>query len=224
MSLKPVLLLGMVLLPLAACGNGRTDVTALSIAKSYVSPQVEPVVQDPARVAQAVTEALTVLDGPVALATFEKTKNNVVLRQIETNGPYRTWTSWGSGERRSVTTKNGVITATRGLRMDLMSSHIDGSLALIVARKEGTAPRVQRYLNGDNQIEELSLQCRISRSGEKRVQSGEIDRMAVEMTEVCEGENRSIRNLYRVDNTGRVLQSVQWLNDFYGATVIQALR
>ncbi|WP_371224981.1 YjbF family lipoprotein [Roseovarius sp. 2305UL8-3] len=212
-------------LGLAGCSSGRSDVTSLTVAKALVAPKAAPAVQDPQQVAASVAEALNVLDGPLALATFEKTKNNVVLRQIETNGSYRTWTSWGSGERRSITTLNGTITATRGLRNDLMSSDVGQSLSLISARQSGTANRVQRYLDGENLIVAVQATCTITRGETTRVQVGEIDRMAVQMIERCQtGGGVNFSNIYSVDSSGRVLQSVQWLNDFYGVTVVQQLR
>lgn len=222
LTLTAVILAG---LGLSACTNERPDVTAFGMAKSLVAPKTVPVVEDPAQVAAAVSDALTRLDGPLALATFEKTKNNVVLRQIAVNGPYRTWTSWGTAEdRRSVTTRNGIITATRGLRSDLMSSDISQTLALVSARRSGSATRVQRYLDGENHIYAVTAQCTITQGGQTRVQVGQIDRMATEMTESCQQGGRTFRNIYRVDAGGRVLQSVQWLNDFYGVTVVQQLR
>ena len=230
MTLKRSLTLTMALmtgLALSACSssNSRTDVNTLSILKSATSRKPAPVVSDPAQVQATVNEALNKLDGPLALATFEKTENNVVLFQIASNGPYRTWTSWSSVEdRRSITTRNGVITATRGLRNDLMSSNIDQTLALVSSRQSGSATRVQRYLDGENQIVEMRATCSITRSGSARVQVGSIDRMTTEMSENCQEGDRQFSNLYRVDGQGRIIQSVQWLNDFYGTTVVQALR
>ncbi|WP_157708929.1 YjbF family lipoprotein [Roseovarius faecimaris] len=212
-------------LALAGCSNGRKDVDALSFLKSATAPKTAVVVEDPAQVQVAVNEALNVLDGPLALATFEKTNNNVILRQIASNGPYRTWTSWTKDtERRSITTRNGLITATRGLRNDLMSSDVDQTLALVSSRSSGNATRVQRYLDGENQIVEMRAQCSISRGASTRVRVGAIDRMTVEMTENCQSGDRTFRNIYRVDGSGRVVQSVQWLSDFYGLTVVQTLR
>lgn len=222
LSLTSALVAG---LSLAACSSGREDVNALSFVKSVTAPKAAPVVEDPAQVQAAVNEALNVLDGPLALATFEKTKNNVILRQIASNGPYRTWTSWSRDtERRSITTRNGMITATRGLRNDLMSSEIDETLSLVSSRSSGNANRVQRYLDGENQIVELRANCSVSRGGSTKVQVGAINRMTVEMIENCQAGDRSFRNIYRVDSQGRVVQSVQWLSDFYGLTVVQALR
>ena len=209
---------------LSACSNTRSDKPVLNVAQSIMKPKVESVVSDPQQISSAVTATLGAVQGPVSLATFEKTNNNVVLRQIATNGSYRTWADVGSAERRNITTKNGVLTSTRGLNQDLMSSDINESLALISARKSGNSTRVQRYLNGEDLIYEVRTNCSISRGGETRVNVGEINRMTIQMTESCQDGTRSFTNIYRVDGNGRVLQSVQWLNDFYGTTVIQQLR
>lgn len=221
LSLTVALLMG---LGLTACTNGREDVTGVSMVKGWVKPPADPVADDPAQVASSVADALARLDGPLALASFEKTKNNVVLRQIASNGAYRSWTSWGGNDRRSVTTKNGIITATRGLRNDLMSSDIDQTLALVSSRNGGSATRVQRYLDGENQIVAVTANCTITRGAQTHVRVGEINRMAVEMKESCQDGERDFNNIYRVDSAGRVLQSVQWLNAFYGVTVVQQLR
>ncbi len=222
LTLTAALLAG---LGMAACSNGHKDVNALTVAKAAVGSKPSQVVDDPAQVQAAVNEALNVLEGPLALVTFEKTNNNVVLRQIATNGPYRTWTSWSQGtDRRSVTTRNGMITATRGLRNDLMSSDVSQTLSLVSSRSSGNATRIQRYLDGENQIVEMRANCTISRGGQSRVQVGVIDRLTVEMTENCQDGDRSFRNIYRVDGQGRIVQSVQWLSDFYGLAVLQSLR
>ena len=222
LSLTAAILAG---LSLSACTNARKDNPGLSIIKNFVTPKSkDAVVSDPQQIAAAVNESLNAYSGPLALATFEKTNNNVVLRQITSNGPYKTWANLGSAERRSITMRNGVITSTRGLIRDLMSSDIEQSLALISARRSGQVTRVQRYLDSENKISEVRANCTISRGGQAQVQVGHINRVATEMVESCQDGDRSFKNIYRVDSGGRVLQSVQWLNPFYGTTVVQQLR
>ncbi|MDF1668161.1 MAG: YjbF family lipoprotein [Roseovarius sp.] len=211
-------------LSVTACTNTRSDRPGLAVARSYLKPAPEPVVTDSQQISTAIGPTLNAVNGPLSLATFEKTKNNVLLRQIASNGAYRTWADVGSSDRRSITTKNGVLTATRGLNQDLMSSDVDQTLSLISARKSGSSTRVQRYLNGEDIIYEVRLNCTVSRGPDTPVHIGEINRMAIQMTETCHGDDRDMTNIYTVDASGRVLQSVQWLNEFYGTTVIQQLR
>ena len=221
LSLATALLAG---LSLAACSSEQEDEIGLDTLKGALFPKSEPVVENPDQVARAMTGALQSLEGPLALATFENTKNNVVLRRIATNGAYRTWAGLTAEDRRSVSTRNGVITATRGLTRDLMSSDVGQTLALVSRLRNGTAVRVQRYLDGENQIVAVTATCTIARGEATRVQVGEIDRAATEMVERCDDGERQYENLYRVDGSGRVLLSRQWLNEHYGSVVLQQLR
>ncbi len=224
MRFAPIAVLVIAGLSIAACSNTRKDRPGLAMVQALLKPKPVAVVSDPQQVSQAVSEALNAIDGPLALATFEKTNNNVVLREIAVNGSHRTWASAGSADRRSLTTRHGVLTATRGLHQDLLSSDVSQTLALVKARRSGTATRVQRYLDGEDLIYEVTATCSIVRGGQTQVQVGRINRTATEMTETCQSAERNFTNLYRVDGSGRILQSVQWLNDFYGTTVIQQLR
>jgi len=210
---------------LSGCSSERPDRPGLAIVQSVLKRgQAVPVVSDQQQVEAAVQASLAALDMPLALATFEKTQNNVVLRQIAENGPYRSWSDAASAERRTISTRNGVLTSTRGLTNDLMSSDVTETLSLVSSRTSGTATRVQRYLTSENKTYELSANCSISRGDNVRVTVGEIDQSAVEMTETCSTDTRDFTNIYRVSASGRVLQSVQWLNEFYGVVVVQQLR
>jgi len=209
---------------ITGCTNAREDRPGLALVQSFVNRAPAPVTLTSEQVDAVVAAALQATDSPLALATFENTGNNVVLRQIASNGPFRTWADAGTTERRTISTRNGMLTSTRGLTQDLMSSDIGQSLALISARSSGTATRIQRYLDGENQSFEVTARCDITRGESVRVRVGEIDRTAVRMTESCQDDTRSFTNVYSVDSAGRVLQSAQWLNDFFGTTVIQQLR
>ena len=224
LRLRSFALAGLIGLAVAGCSSEPRDRLGLTLVQSFVQRTPTPGTRTSEQLDAAISTALAATNEPLALATFEKTQNNVILRQIAANGPYRTWSNAGSVERRTLSTRNGMLTSTRGLAEDLMSSDISQSLALVSARQSGTATRVQRYLDGENQIFEVRTDCTISRGEEVRVRVGGIDRSAVQMTESCQNEDRNFTNIYSVDASGRVLQSVQWLNDIHGATVIQQLR
>jgi len=212
---------------LSACGNmPGQDVSLVSMAKDVLSgkkaAQQAAAPQTPEMVAAAVSQALKETDQPLALMAIESRGGAVALiQQIERNGAYVTW---GSADRRSVTTRNGMITATRGLGQDLMSSSVSPSLALVSSRQSGSAQRVHRYLDGENQTIELVTTCTISRAGTGRVVSGEINRPVTKMTESCVAQTTRFQNSYQVDSAGRILQSMQWIGPLNGSAVIQMLR
>ncbi|MDQ2090542.1 YjbF family lipoprotein [Marimonas arenosa] len=177
----------------------------------------------PEQTAAAVQASLAQTDLPLALAVVEKRQATAILANIETNGAYRTW---GTSDRRTVTTAQGLVTATRGLGNDIMSSSVSQVAALVTGRKAGTGRRVMRYLDGENHTVEIASDCRIARGGQKRVSSGTIQNVLVtEMSEICSmSGGKSFSNSYLVDGRGRVLASRQWLGEANGYIALQLLR
>lgn len=209
---------------LAGCSNRADDVLLYSAIKGTLKGEGKPTRTQPAQLVGEITQAMEVIDGPLAVVSFEKSQTTAVIRVVETNGAYRTWANWGSSERRSVTTRNGLIVATRGLGHDLMSSDVDDTLNLVSRREAGHAKRVQRYLDGNNTIVAIEADCTIQKGGATEVQMGVGKRAAVEMIESCDAGDRSFRNIYKVASDGRILQSNQWLGEPFGQVVLQHLR
>lgn len=219
----PVLAL-LITLGLSACSNNRNDLDSLTLVKSIFSQQRKITPSDPQVVARSLTRAMANSDGPLALLHLKRTQTTTVLRQIETNGAYRTWAAYGSSDRRSLTTKGGLITATRGLGFDLMSSDVSGVLPLITGRRNGTAKRVQRYLNGENIIYEIVADCTVTRGPVQAFKMGNRSLNATKMTVRCTAPENEFTNTYLVSGNGRILQAQQWLSPFYGHAFIQQLR
>lgn len=211
-------------LALAACSNNSNNFDWMGVVKSSFTPQQKIKPSDQQAVAQSLSKAMANSDGPVALLHLKKTETTTVLRQIETNGAYRTWAAYGSSERRSVTTKGGLITATRGLGSDLMSSDVNGVLPLITHRQNGSAKRVQRYLNGENIIYEIVADCTVARGPAQAFKIGTRSQNATQMTVHCTAPDHEFTNTYLVSSGGRILQAQQWLSPLYGHAFMQHLR
>lgn len=211
---------------LAACGNQTDRGTLLKVvsgaigkkAPSRAAPAGAPT-QD--QLKNTISEALAGTDRNLAIAVIEKRNAFAVLTQIETNGSVVTW---ASPDLRSLSTKGGLIVATRGLGFDIMSSDLGAVRALVSARREGTALRITRVLDGENQIREERLSCTITRGGAQGIAVGEIEASTIRMSETCRGVGESFENTYLVDDGGRVIQSRQWLGAENGYITWQALR
>lgn len=219
----PVLAL-LITLGLSACSSNNNDLDSLTLVKGIFSQQQKVTPSDPQVVTRNLTRALNKSDGPLALLYLKKTETTTVLRQIETNGAYRTWAAYGSSDRRNLTTKGGLITATRGLGFDLMSSDVDGVLRLITGRRNGTAKRVQRYLNGENIIYEITADCTVTRGPVQAYMLGIKNQNAIGVIENCKAPDYEFTNTYLVSDNGRILQAQQWLSPFYGHALILQLR
>ena len=219
MNVRALLITGAVTagLALAGCTNNPSrKATALTVGKQILQPggkkdTSETYVQ---RVSREAATALENTDLPVGTVLLPARDTGAVLVRIETNGPYGTW---GTGDRSSITMRDGMITATRGLGDDLMSSDIDGVLSLVAQRSEGTAERVQRFLDGENKIYEVRTRCRIS------VQ-GSATRGPTMVREACRGDDVAFENRYAVNAAGQIVESKQWINARNGHAVVKRLR
>ncbi len=220
MALGAALCLG-----LAACGNapGR-DVTATSMVQAIVSAITggdESGTPDANVVAGQAAAALANSDGQVVILSIPERDVLTALQQIERNGEYVTF---GSSDRRSLTLKHGVLTATRGLGYDLMSADVEEVSRLIRGRSEGAARRINRYLDGENLTRPLSPWCQIKLGPTTRVDLGMIRSDAVTVLESCAADGVTFQNSYLVTPNGRIVQSRQWISPLNGYVTIQSLR
>ncbi|RFP86537.1 hypothetical protein DZK27_14060 [Rhodobacteraceae bacterium 63075] len=197
---------------LASCGNqpGRglvmKSITSGALKKNQAPANADMPSQQ--ELEANISHALANSDKRLSIVVIEKRDSFSFLTEISQNGPIRTW---ASPDRRTLSTSSGLIVATRGLGFDLMSASLPGSKALVTSRKAGQAQRVLRYLDGENQKQELRFSCRVSRGKPQKIAIGEIRASTITMTESCRSSGASFENTYLVDGRGRIVQSRQWL-------------
>jgi len=218
----------MAALALPACTNTREEASVLSIGKSLIDSRrakrdAGPQIDD--RIVQREIErALQSTDGPLALMRIEGTGSVAVLRVIETNGPHTTWAAWGTSERRSVSTRGGVITSTRGLGTDLMSSSINGLLSMLSRREDGIESQILRHLDGENQIEETQAYCAFTPDGRQNYTAGALRLQATRIDVYCKYDSGTFSNYYLVSQSGRIVESRTWLGEGLGYFTLSHLR
>ncbi|SEK69895.1 Group 4 capsule polysaccharide lipoprotein gfcB, YjbF [Roseovarius nanhaiticus] len=210
---------------LSGCGNapGR-DVTAVSIVQNIVSAITGSGTADTPdanAVARQAAAALTNTDGQVVVLAIPNRDVLTALQEIERNGDYVTF---GSADRRSLTLKHGMLTATRGLGYDLMSADVEQVYRLIRTRTEGAAPRVNRYLDGENQTRPLSVWCQIKQGNSSASSAAGLPAGTVGMLESCVSDGATFQNSYQVTPDGRIVQSRQWISPLNGYVTVQSLR
>ncbi len=210
-----------------ACSNqpdhGKLLKTATAGAKGKIKLRRNAEAAAPATpdLAKMVGESLARTSKPLTLIVIENRNGIAVLTQIESNKSYRTY---ASADRRSVTMTHGVITATRGLGADLMSAGIAGSLPAVRARQSGATSRTLRFLDGENQTVATTYSCNAKAGGSLQIRMGEVNSPARTVVETCSASSTSFENTYQVSPSGHVLQSRQWLGPQNGYVVTQALR
>lgn len=119
--------------------------------------------------------------------------------------------------------RNGVLSGTRGLGGDLMSSDI-GTVGLITARRAGQGERVSRHLDGEGKTVETRFSCAVSVGESKPVAFALVQGTGLVVNETCTAPDLQITNNYVVDSGGRVLWSRQWIGPGHGAVVIVPAR
>ncbi len=207
---------------LGACSNARdSQVTPFSIAKSALTSQKQPSMPSAAQISNDVTKALAATDASLILLTVPNRKAVTVMQQLEQNGGYATY---GTGDRRSVTLRGGMMTGTRGLGNDLMSSDVGPVRALVAARRSGTAQREMRYLDGEDLTQIGLFTCSVQVGAQERLRTGENETSVTDVTETCDGTTENFTNTYKVAQTGHIIQSRQWHSPLNEYLSIQSLR
>ncbi|MWB76660.1 hypothetical protein GLS40_01330 [Pseudooceanicola sp. 216_PA32_1] len=221
-SLKIAPIAGLIaVLGLSACSGGNIQrdapIRPFSVVKSLFSRPAPPPPVD----AAAMSAALNNVSGPVMQIRLTGREASAFFVPIEENGAYRTWSS---PDERTVTLKSGMLTASRGLGQDTMSTSADSSLQLVRQRKNGIARRIQRYLTPDNQTVELVAECEIENGGRETYRGGVVSASVTRMTESCVSDGMPIENAYLVDDRGTILFARQYLSPANGYGLMYTLR
>lgn len=171
---------------------------------------------------QLAVRAMKSVQGPVMVALVAETQKTAVLGVLQDNGSYRTWRT---ASRQTLTFKQGVLTGTRGLGFDLMSSDADASIALIRGRRSGTVQRVYRHIDGLNREVPTRMTCTVASDGADTVALATgATFAATRMKERCRADGLKVTNTYWVTGSGSIPQSIQWVSPEVGKLVLQSLR
>jgi hypothetical protein len=150
--------------------------------------------------------------GPGRLrASLPKTGAEAVLGPVSRA---RGITVWQTLDGITLSFRNGVLVATRGLTADLMSADVSGHLTLLNETEiEGYHPHIRSYLDGEDQTVFRSYQCRrapptepVDRTegGTRRIEIG------------CTSPRDSFTNVYWLNDAGTVTKSRQWVSPSIG--------
>ncbi|SPF79430.1 YjbF family lipoprotein [Pseudoprimorskyibacter insulae] len=208
---------------LAGCGNSE-DVAGMKLFRATATAAFkgkraakQPTVIPP----QAIAQALGATTQPVFLVEIENRKAQALLLEIAKNGAYSTF---ATSERQTITFLNGMITSTRGLGDDLMSSDAAKLSDLVGSKQSGVAPYTIRFLNGEDITYAYTYQCRVTRGSKMPVIAGMVNTTATLMTADCKGDGPDLQNRYLVGANGQILGARQWIGNLAGYASSQALR
>ena len=130
--------------------------------------------------------------------------------------------TWVSDERESLTMRNGIIVATRGLGNDLMGADVAQVYPALVMGS-GRAQRVHDYLGGEDQIIRSIFQCEMATLRAEVIEIFRRQHTTRVVRETCIGGMGGFTNLYWIDAAGAIWQSRQWVSGRVGSVDIQKL-
>lgn len=207
------------LVGLAACSNdpeykSPIDVTYALLFKGRTEPsQITP---------EQIVRTLTTTDLPVIFFSMPDRDTQALLLRIEQNGPFATY---GNPAQQSVVLRDGMVTGTRGLSGDLMSTDHGPLLDLVRARRAGKAVYIQRWLTPEDVTRVVTYRCGVEPDKPVDVALGLVQAQATEVVAACESpDGPPFVDHYVVDGSGDILASRQWLGPNIGYGVMHRLR
>lgn len=205
------------LLTLGGCGSENSTTatpftTLLEAAKGKVKGQQA---EAPALTRAAVDQ----FPQPLILARIESRGVTGALAPSQRNGADVTW---ASSDLVGVILRDGVMRGTRGLGEDLMSADIPSAASL---RQDGAVTRRSYFhLDGNEQTQRLNYTCNVYSRGEARLVILERSYNSMHYAESCQGDGPAFINEYWFLNSGKIVQSRQWVSRTVGFLKLQNLK
>jgi hypothetical protein len=201
---------------LSACGNDPSVGSGKQLvgaAKSIFSPH-----RKAAPPAEITREELRAAGVPLLLVKVPKLGTRGYLGVYGTN---RDVVTWSTADHSTVSLRNGLITATRGLPGDLMSASLP-TVADIRAGS-GAVARTHYYLDGLDQTVPTVFRCIIADAGPADIVVAQLAYKTRHDTETCTGGNGTFTNDYWFDSKNVLRQSRQWVGPLTGYLEIENL-
>ncbi len=187
---------------LAACGPMAENTLGADLLKDRFAKLTGNALA--AAPAPPAVNIATAAPGEVLLVTIMSRGAVAPLTKTGQNGDTSTWISPG---QVSITVKDGILIATRGLNEDLMGAEVTGVRAALAAGG-GTATRTHSYLDSEDQIKLRELTCTITENGVETIAALSGAREAIKYSESCDGRLR-FTNFYWLDSRGGALVQSQ---------------
>ncbi len=158
-------------------------------------------------------EWLSNFSQPIILLSSQDGKKAATLVAL---GNYKKKLTWVSADGISVSFTNGILIATRGFSQDLLESQ-QTDLNSIFLRPKKRRSKTYRYLDGQNEYEELNFSCTVKTKKNTTSSFLDLTLNTTKFTETCEaGIHKHTNEYYVLPDTNIVLKSKQWISESNG--------
>ena len=161
---------------------------------------------------------------PVIFTSIPRLGTSLPAIKVTQNGGFDTYMGT---DNATFTVQDGVITATRGLIVDLIAQELSLRPAEIFYGGEfpKTYTRAQRHLTGEGTLETLSYDCAIvPHEADEKLTIFRRNHVVRQFTELCQNKTRAFQNSYWVDRRARqIWQSHQSVSREVGHIILQVV-
>ena len=207
------------LLAVAACGSDTDNSLNTQVVRAFASSAVKGVKPAAPQSAPITRATLATVVTPVMLVRIDSLGQEALIAEVQTNGPVATWSSV---DDITISLKNGVIVATRGLGADLMAAAVPS-----VSQSSGggqTYSRIHTLLNGEDQATRTQFSCTMQNAGVKTIDIVEISYQATHVIETCSADRETFKNEYWFSSDQKMRMSRQWVSPDVGYLTIKDVR
>lgn len=207
---------------LSACSSGTEETATAVVYKALIAATHTGIgAKDaPAEANLGVTRAaLQNIAVPLQLVTLESRGAQAAIFKTGTNGDVETWSSQ---DKKSLSMRNGIIVATRGLGDDLMSAAVPKITQL--QHENATHLRIHTFLDGEDKPVQLRFECRIFRQVAETIAVLKRNYATHRTTETCRGPSGTFSNIFWIEAGGKMRKSRQFLSNSIGYVMIEQLQ
>lgn len=169
-------------------------------------------------------EQLAKYGKPVILATVPRLGLRNIAIKVARNGQHRTFLA---ADKSSYTLSGGMLTATRGLPVDLIAQSLSRPTSEIFYAQTYpvTYERSQRHLNGEGKLASQTFACAIAPADQDTtLVLFETEFRVREFTELCKNKTRAFQNSYWLDQSQKlIVQSYQSVSKVVGHVILQVV-
>jgi len=196
---------------LASCGSTQTDQPLLLRALSGLSPADEGAASAPDvdQIRAALTPAvLARINVPTILAQVPARNAVALLTEVGTNQGVNTYLT---ADGISISLRDGMIVATRGLGFDLMRADTERPVVAITAPPQ-TISRAYDHLDGENHLVSVTYECAYVKISSRQTK------------ETCSSPQQRFENVYQRNQAGKIVSSRQWVSPQIGWINIEVIQ
>lgn len=215
---------------LAACASDQSQQPLpkilLGAVKTLTAEKPDTAAQRAAVEALSRAQLSGIGTNPTILIDIEISQQYATLSQVAENGAYATFQS---GDQKTMTFRDGLLVATRGLGADLMSLDTTGTRAALNSRFAGKIQtiRTHRYLGSENQIIPVTYDCTLQDRDRETIVSINQRFRLQRFEEVCTSANQDYpdyTNTYWLNSTSKeIWKSRQWAGPVVGYLGVDVL-